>query len=91
MSALLPGDLPVFKNKWGGLPGDLFVMLVPDVMCGTCMKHFTIQQGAVGMPGGVLEPLQCPPSPVESAPDWGGKTVSQTFAETPPSRLAFFE
>lgn len=31
--ALLPGDLPVFKNKWCGLSGDLSVTLVPGVTC----------------------------------------------------------
>lgn len=31
--ALLPGDPPVFKNKWRGLSGDLSVTLVPGVTC----------------------------------------------------------
>lgn len=51
------------------------------------MKQFTIEQGAVGMPGGVLEPLQCP-LPAESVLDWAGKKVLQTFAQTPLTGLS---
>ena len=31
--ALLPGDPPVFKNKWCGLSGDPSVALVPGIRC----------------------------------------------------------
>lgn len=67
---VLPGDLPVFRNKWCGLSGDLSVTLVLGIMC-----HHTSCMGG-SLPKDGVPRISCAPTPAESVLRRGGRKTT---------------
>lgn len=69
---VLPGDPPVFRNKWCGLSGDLSVTLVLGIMC----HHTSCMGGKRGACPKMGFPGSRAPTPAESVLRRGGRKTT---------------